>query len=146
MPGAAPNQRWTDDQENVARQMAAEGKTPVEIGKALGKSRAAVIGFAYRQKIRVSTIAEHEAAEEVITEAASPAPPEEQLPPPEEPPQEPQGIPFHLLPWNGCRWIFGNRVGHDVLACGQKRVAGLSWCEEHARRVFIPRAVRGHSK
>ena len=42
-------------------------------------------------------------------------------------------VPFYEV--TGCRWVFG-RADFNAMTCNAPRVAGLSWCAEHAARVY----------
>lgn len=41
-----------------------------------------------------------------------------------------------------CRWPIGDPQHADFHFCGKQKVAGLSYCEFHARRAYAPPAVR----
>jgi hypothetical protein len=52
-----------------------------------------------------------------------------------------EAIAFNLLPFGGCRWIFG-LPGAEALACGKPRLLGRPWCAEHAARAFVGGKLR----
>ncbi len=44
---------------------------------------------------------------------------------------------------NDCRWIHGDPKKPDHTFCNRKKVAGLPYCDFHAKRAFAPPSFRG---
>lgn len=44
---------WSPEHEALARKMAAEGKSGAEIGRAVGRSREAAIGWCWRHDVKL---------------------------------------------------------------------------------------------
>ncbi len=126
---------WTEERVNLLKQLWGEGKTAAEIAKALGDgvTRNAVIGKAHRLKLssRVSPIQQN---------TKKPKAPE--APKPKKPQQvrktdfKGRGIKMSELEAGMCRWPNGDPKDEDFNFCGCKAVAGLPYCEEHARVAY----------
>jgi GcrA cell cycle regulator len=54
----------------------------------------------------------------------------------------PLRVPLLDLKKNMCRWPIGDPQDEDFHFCGHAKVAGISYCEHHARAAFQPAARR----
>ncbi len=126
-----PEDKWTPEQDKTARDMADDGFSPAQIGAAIGRTRNAVLGYGKRHGISMAPRSTKAADvdEPALRLRERPAPfsfePSTAVPA--------TAVPFYQV--TGCRWVFG-RADFDALTCNAPRVAGLSWCAEHAARVY----------
>ena len=157
--------RWTDDADGQLRKMHAEGLSFGQIAERIGQvSRNAAIGRAHRlgldprakvytppspekRKARANALARQARAKRNGTAAriqptrASrlslipvdgtplPLPHETDIP----------RVSILDLENHHCRWVCGETTSVDAkVYCGCKKVPGLSFCENHARRAYEP--------
>lgn len=142
---------WTDERVSVLKKLWGEGHTAAEIAKQLGGvTRNAVIGKAHRLKLsnRVSPIQQNkkpanankriekkpvEKAKTVTVktkEAVSKVVVEEKKVNPED-----LYSLMDLQP-RQCRWPSGDPKEKDFGFCGEKSMAGLPYCAEHAKVAY----------
>ena len=131
-----PEDKWTPEQDKTARDMADDGFSAAQIADAVGRTRNAVLGYAKRRGIKVGRRSD-DAPEEPASRAtlapfvAKPLP--APLPAPVAVPVPATAVPFYEA--TGCRWVFG-RADFNALTCNAPRLPSLSWCAEHAARVY----------
>ncbi len=152
---------WTDDRVELLKKLWTEGLSASQIaGRLGGVSRNAVIGKVHRLGLagrattsrnkpararpRISTM--KRATRPRMAQLGNPAlralyQPEgdRYVPPPEEiniPPEE--RVKLVDLTECSCRWPIGDPQTQEFGFCTNKKVAGLPYCEVHARRAFQP--------
>lgn len=129
---------WTDERVALLKQLWGEGKTAAEIAKALGEgvTRNAVIGKAHRLKLssRLSPIQQN-TKKPAKAEVSAPAPVKKQAAV-KQPIFKGKGIKLEDLEARMCRWPSGDPQEEDFSFCGCDTVAGLPYCEEHARVAY----------
>lgn len=138
---------WTDERVNLLKELWGEGKTAAEIAKLLGGvTRNAVIGKAHRLKLsgRVSPIqqntrpetVEHRARETVrAVKTSAPRDPSIRAVTPETF-IEGKRIKLVELREGHCRWPMGDPKDENFCFCGHDTLAGLPYCEHHAKIAF----------
>lgn len=165
--------QWTDEMVETLRKMWAEGKTASQVSRALGGrvSRNAVVGKVHRlgmcftrsvgvNRVRGATHPARKKHKPKPMMAAAPGVPSPVAKVFAAEPFVPAGpelvIPADerktvaTLEANDCRWPIGDPQQADFHFCGKTKVAGLPYCEFHARRAFQPpqvsrsRAARSH--
>lgn len=139
-----PDSPWTEERVEILRRLAIEGYSSSQVADELGLSRNAVIGKAYRLGIPLSGKKSGMSAEQrkqrhaflmrgyrqnkgkpgSAQSSAAPVKPKRLL---------------KLKP-HDCRFVIGDPV--DGLFCAARVVPGLSWCEAHARVVFVLEPAR----
>jgi GcrA cell cycle regulator len=139
---------WTDERIAVLKKLWGEGKSAAEIAKALGGglTRNAVIGKAHRLKLsnRVSPIQQNNKKPAGTT---APAPVavakivEEKKPAPKRAAPVPVkkstgGVAMVNLKDRMCRWPHGDPKDADFHFCGDDSVAGLPYCDDHAKAAY----------
>lgn len=148
---------WTDDRVALLKKLWGEGRTAAEIAKILGAgfTRNAVIGKAHRLKLssRVSPVPaivrpkvvevanqSRRTAPVVVanTVAAAPRvkPLTRSMASAPIPPVVTKGIKMIDLKERMCRWPLGDPKDADFKFCGCNNVAGLPYCEAHARMAY----------
>ncbi len=128
---------WTDDRVELLTKLWTEGQTAAEIAKTLGGvTRNAVIGKAHRLKLsnRVSPIQQNKKPAPV---SVAPKPEKKKAKPvlPVEPVNK-DGIQLMDLGANMCRWPYGDPREENFGFCGGASIAGLPYCEEHAKAAY----------
>lgn len=128
---------WTDERVALLKKMWGEGKSAAEIAKVLGGglTRNAVIGKAHRLKLsnRVSPIQQNnkKPAEPMVkvVEAKKPEParPVKKIG---------GGIAMVNLRDRMCRWPDGDPKEPNFSFCGDECVAGLPYCDGHAKMAY----------
>ncbi len=138
---------WTDDRVDILKKLWGEGRTAAEIAKELGGvTRNAVIGKAHRLKLsnRVSPIqqnnkkpvtraVDHKAEKSAVSVAPVSRAPTSII---EQPSADIKKI--NMIDLNGrqCRWPYGDPREKDFGFCGCESMAGLPYCEEHAKLAY----------
>jgi len=135
---------WTDERVSLLKQLWGEGKTAAEIAKVLGDgiTRNAVIGKAHRLKLssRLSPIQQN-TSKKPKSEAQMPrlVKPTVKLP-------EFKGMGLDLVDLKDrmCRWPNGDpKEKENFNFCGCETIAGLPYCETHARAAYqVPTRAR----
>lgn len=127
---------WTEERVDLLKQLWGEGKTAAEIAKALGEgvTRNAVIGKAHRLKLssRVSPIQQNTKKPKVETPRVKKQP-QKQI---KKSTFKGHEISMADLGNNMCRWPNGDPRDESFSFCGCGTVAGLPYCEEHARVAY----------
>lgn len=133
---------WTDDRVTLLKQLWGEGKTAAEIAKVLGDgiTRNAVIGKAHRLKLssRLSPIQQNTVKKPKADSAPRMPRPQVKLP-------EFKGKSLNLIDLDShmCRWPSGDPKEEGFSFCGCESVAGLPYCEFHARVAYqVPTRAR----
>lgn len=158
-PGQYNLKEWTPERVAHAARLWMEGFSAHQISRALGGvSRNAVIGKMHRLRMpghtlkvrsaplkikRVKPQSQARLAELYRQRYAPPKIPAEPLSAVEElviPLAERKTI--QTLVECSCRWPIGDPQQADFHFCGKSKVAGLPYCEFHARRAFQPPQVR----
>lgn len=128
---------WTEERVDLLKKLWGEGKTAAEIAKELGDgvTRNAVIGKAHRMKLssRVSPIQQSAKKPKSASDA-----PKVKKPRKVEPKTTFKGkqVSMEELTPSMCRWPNGDPRDDDFNFCGCSVVAGLPYCEEHARVAY----------
>lgn len=141
---------WTDERVSLLRKLWGEGHTAAEIAKQLGGvTRNAVIGKAHRMKLsgRVSPIQQNkkpanknverkQVSEKLKAANASekPAVKEKEAVPAAVKSDKLYSL-MELKP-RMCRWPCGDPQEEGFGFCGHKAMAGLPYCEEHAKMAY----------
>jgi hypothetical protein len=149
--------KWTDEELEIIRQGASDGKTAKQIVKDLNgtRSRSAVVAKLSRcgvqlararnPKVIVASLAAGH-----IAKAVNPYVPQVTLGEAEELDEEieisthlirlehKENVTFEQLTKRHCKWPI-HEDGQDALFCGKTRVAGRPYCEEHLKRSLDPR-------
>ena len=162
---------WTDDRVELLKKLWSEGLSASQIaGRIGGVTRNAVIGKVHRLGLsgRATTtrMKSHRARPRMAQAAGAKQRPQQQKPrfaqvgnpalralyqpdaEPFVPSQEELVIPLkerktiQTLSECNCRWPIGDPQHADFHFCGKDKVAGLPYCEFHARRAFQPPQVR----
>lgn len=164
--------QWTDEMVETLRKMWAEGKTASQVSRALGGrvSRNAVVGKVHRlgmcftrsvgvNRVRGATHParkKHKPKPQVVLQAAPNRPMTKIFAEPFVSAGPELVIPvterktIATLEANDCRWPIGDPQQADFHFCGKTKVAGLPYCEFHARLAYQPpqvsrsRAARSH--
>ncbi len=126
---------WTDERVNLLKQLWGEGKTAAEIAKVLGGiTRNAVIGKAHRLKLssRLSPIQQNTTPKQK-SESAMPRVVKPAVKLPE---FKGKGLPLIDLKDRMCRWPNGDPKEESFSFCGCETVAGLPYCDTHARAAY----------
>lgn len=129
---------WTDERVMLLKKLWGEGKTAAEIAKALGGvTRNAVIGKAHRLKLsnRISPIQQNERKEDRAPEIKKAIKPKTVVM------AKPantsfKGLKMIELKERMCRWPSGDPKDEDFAFCGCSSVAGLPYCEDHAKMAY----------
>lgn len=133
---------WTDERVAILKKLWGEGKTAAEIAKELGGvTRNAVIGKAHRLKLssRVSPIQQNT---KKVAKKVEEKPVVRKIkavkPKPEPVVSKPVGELYQLseLKERMCRWPEGDPRDDTFGFCGDKTVAGLPYCCEHAKVAY----------
>ena len=126
------------------------GHTAAEIGRTLGKTRCAVIGYMHRHKIPKGTPlpVAHVPRAPRVKDPAAPRKPRpsrakkkpEATPPPRlvHEPVPARGIPLVELREHHCRWPLGAAMDLPEFFCGQPKLAGKSYCPKCCSRAYQP--------
>ncbi len=141
---------WTDERVSLLTKLWGEGHTAAEIAKQLGGvTRNAVIGKAHRLKLsnRVSPIQQNKkpanknVERKVVKKVSAPAA-REKTHLSEIQPIQPEPIKtgdlyslMELKP-RMCRWPCGDPKHSDFGFCGDNAMAGLPYCEDHAKVAY----------
>ncbi|MCB1526620.1 MAG: GcrA cell cycle regulator [Hyphomicrobiaceae bacterium] len=157
---------WTDERVDLLKKLWSEGLSASQIaGRIGGVSRNAVIGKVHRLGLsgRATTtrMKSHRPRPRIAQQAKRPQknrfaqagnPALRALYQPDAEPfvpsQEELVIPLkerktiQTLTECSCRWPIGDPQHSDFHFCGKEKVAGLPYCEFHARRAFQPPQVR----
>jgi GcrA cell cycle regulator len=142
---------WTDERVALLKKMWGEGKSAAEIAKVLGGglTRNAVIGKAHRLKLsnRVSPIQQNnkKVSEPTLVRNVSAAPvaaePVKKVvlvkdKTPSAPRKGSGGIAMVNLRDRMCRWPEGDPKEPGFSFCGDECVAGLPYCDHHAKMAY----------
>lgn len=127
---------WTDERVALLKKLWVEGKTAAEIANALGDvTRNAVIGKAHRLKLsnRVSPIQQNKKPVAIA--------PKQQQPIERKivrivVDENRQRVDMMDLKPRECRWPFGDPREENFGFCGCNSVAGLPYCDEHAKVAY----------
>lgn len=129
---------WTEDRVTLLKKLWGEGRTAAEIAKELGGvTRNAVIGKAHRLKLsnRVSPIQQN--TKKSVKSAETKKPPsrtkavlkrEEDI--------KIIGVSMAELKERMCRWPVGDPREPGFQFCGCDSVAGLPYCDDHAKIAY----------
>jgi len=126
---------WSPDEDSLALQYLAKGKTFAEVAKILGKTKGSVISRAHRKKWaypgkknpreqRSYTL--KRPREKTFVNKAHPEIPRT--------PVENDLVMLDNAKENQCRFIIGEAKYRKC--CGQKTLVGRSWCAHHAATVY----------
>lgn len=132
---------WTDERVALLKKLWGEGKTAAEIAKELGGvTRNAVIGKAHRLKLssRVSPIQQNtkkvvkKVEEKPVVKKSRPMKPKPEVI------TKPVGELYQLseLKERMCRWPIGDPKEENFGFCGDRNIAGLPYCAEHAKIAY----------
>lgn len=94
---------WTDTEMKTLRTMAKEGESARKIGEALGKSRNAIIGMAFRHHIRIGS--------PVVRKGFT---------------SRDYGASVR-----SCQWPFNDPQDDDFHFCGARPAPGKPYCKKH---------------
>ncbi|MFA5593185.1 MAG: GcrA family cell cycle regulator [Micavibrio sp.] len=135
---------WTDERVSLLKQLWGEGKTAAEIAKVLGDgiTRNAVIGKAHRLKLssRLSPIQQNASKKPAKAEAA---PPRVFKPTVKMPVFLGHEVKMADLDSRMCRWPNGDPQEENFSFCGCAAIAGLPYCDTHARMAYqVPARAR----
>lgn len=159
---------WTDERVEALKKLWQEGLSASQIaGRIGGVTRNAVIGKVHRLglagRATTSRMKSHRPRRTPAAQKMRPARPQQRFGTPASsplrdlyraegesyvPPVEDVVIPLaerkyiQTLTENCCRWPIGDPQLADFHFCGKKKVAGLPYCDVHARRAFQPPQVR----
>lgn len=152
---------WDDDKVDLLKKLWADGLSAGVISNCIpGVSRMAVIGKVHRLGLATRTTTERSAKQRGgrmrqknlkprlawnnPTSPAARAFRALNLPVDAPPPVEEIEIPLKqrktiaTLADTSCRWPIGDPQRADFHFCGKEKIAGLSYCEPHARRAYQP--------
>lgn len=134
---------WTDERVTLLKQLWGEGKTAAEIAKVLGDgiTRNAVIGKAHRLKLssRLSPIQQN-TVKKPKSDNTVPRIVRPQIKLPE---FKGRGVKMIELDARMCRWPNGDPKEETFNFCGCDAIAGLPYCEVHARAAYqVPTRTR----
>jgi len=125
---------WTEERVALLTRLWGEGKTAAEIASALGGvTRNAVIGKAHRLKLsnRVSPIQQNKKPTAPKTERKAPEPVKAAQP------REKAGeVSLLDLEPRMCRWPLGDPQDEAFGFCGEDKLSGVPYCEEHAKLAY----------
>ncbi|MEO1205030.1 MAG: GcrA family cell cycle regulator [Pseudomonadota bacterium] len=153
---------WTDERVDLLKKLWSEGLSASQIaGRLGGVTRNAVIGKVHR--LGLSGRATTSRIKSMRPRSRVPAAPKRQIKsrfstngnPAVRALYEPSAEPFQpaidelvipleerkciqSLTENSCRWPIGDPQHEEFHFCGKNKVAGLPYCEHHARRAFQP--------
>lgn len=158
---------WTDERVELLKKLWSEGLSASQIAGRIGNvTRNAVIGKVHRLGLSgraTTTRMKSHRARSRITQAPAKRPQKPRFAQVGNPalralyqPDAEPFVPSHeelVIPLNerktiqtltecNCRWPIGDPQHADFHFCGKNRVAGLPYCEFHARRAFQPPQVR----
>jgi GcrA cell cycle regulator len=131
---------WDHDSTAILTRMWNEGYSCALIAAEVKRSRAAVIGKAYRLNLSRETAPLHHRPLRPVSKPlprnVSLAPPKPEPEPEPELPSDP--VAFLDLEDHHCRAVVIER-GRDglPLCCGARRLEGCSWCREHRRKFHV---------
>ncbi len=129
---------WTDERIALLKKLWGEGQSAAEIAKVLGGglTRNAVIGKAHRLKLsnRVSPIQQNNKKTPAIVAKAV----EEKKPivPQKIIKVKTSGVAMVNLKERMCRWPHGDPKDPGFYFCGDETLAGLPYCEDHAKMAY----------
>lgn len=130
---------WTDERVSLLKKMWGEGKTAAEIAKELGGvTRNAVIGKAHRLKLsnRLSPIQQNNKKPVAAKPVEEKAPPQKISKKPAPSDMNIKGVSLAALKEKMCRWPIGDPKEPDFRFCGGHSVAGLPYCDDHAKVAY----------
>lgn len=158
---------WTEDEKRKMIKMAAQGYSTTQMGKALGRTRNSIIGFAHRNKIDLNyRKSDHvhsraQAADERRLNVEKREAKSERKGPlnwnriKKKDPKPPtfvaaevtardpkKTVTFMELTHFHCKAIIGPVNGINTVYCGQIVKFGKSWCEHHHKKFFYPAIER----
>jgi GcrA cell cycle regulator len=136
------NVKWTTEDSETAKRLWAEGRSGTEIGRMLGKTRSAVIGYMHRKSVKQGTRSDPLAPKPKAgnTKADKPmrprakAKPETHAPPPLV--YKPVTL-IQLRP-SSCRWPLGEMADPVTFFCGKPQKPGKPYCDLHHKIAFQP--------
>lgn len=150
---------WTEDEDRVLAEMAKAGASLPDMIARIGRSRDSINGRLHRTGLAAGRTretrsrAQYRAARlkaKATIAQRSPEMPANPIPVPEAKPTamtSPEAdlvIPVRerrtilTLEAGDCRWPIGDPQDAEFHFCGKSKVAGLPYCEFHARRAFQP--------
>lgn len=142
---------WTDERVSLLKKLWGEGHTAAEIAKQLGGvTRNAVIGKAHRMKLsgRVSPIQQNKkpanknVERKPVSEKLKVASTSEKTVPTKSKEAVPAPVKsdklYSLMDLKPrmCRWPCGDPKEEEFGFCGDNSMAGLPYCEEHAKMAY----------
>lgn len=110
---------WTEERVKLLKKLWQNGTSTVEIGRALGISKNAVVGKVHRLEL-----------------AARPSPlktEEKKLP---KRPLNTGRVTLMDLKLTSCRWPIGDPKDPDFHFCGEQSVTGKPYCQEHCKIAY----------
>lgn len=130
---------WTDERVALLKKLWGEGKTAAEIATTLGGvTRNAVIGKAHRLKLsnRMSPIQANKKTKAPANTSKPPVPVQKRVRKKDVEIPKGKGLKLMDLAPSMCRWPSGDPQEEDFGFCGEKCVAGLPYCDDHARVAY----------
>jgi GcrA cell cycle regulator len=130
---------WTNERVELLKKLWGEGKTAAEIAKELGDvTRNAVIGKAHRLKLsnRASPIQQNTAKKAAPAKATVSKSTTAKVVVQTAMNDTGGGVSMAELKGKMCRWPIGDPREDDFHFCGGNSIAGLPYCEEHAKVAY----------
>jgi hypothetical protein len=128
---------WSVHELKTAREMVEKGHTALEIGRAIGRSKSAVIGYFNRQGLNFARKRGGVAGPNARTKKEKKSPPIVSLLPEEKPKLKPTKT-FMEMSDKYCHAIFGDVDGVYTQYCGLNVMkAGCAWCEDHYKLYYM---------
>lgn len=125
---------WTPEKIKSLKKLWQKGKSTVEIGKALGISKNAVVGKVHRLELtaRPSPIKSKSGAKPATKAAAKTTKSSKTSVPPTK-----TVVKLMDLKLTSCRWPIGDPKDPDFHFCGKTTQTGKSYCPEHCKMAYI---------
>lgn len=134
----------TSEEIEKIRRMRLDGASYDSIGKVLGRTRNAIAGICFRHGIKGATVNNPKPKKprtlksEMVVKSLEPPPPP--APTDEEPFYGSEAV--VNLKNHQCRWPMGDPKAADFRYCCKAKKPGAAYCDEHAKRAYVPNVKR----
>lgn len=123
---------WTDEKIDELKRLWAQGLTTVEIGKALGVSKNAVVGKAHRLGLKSRPSPIRRGEDDTPKPRAEP-----KRKAAAKPPKVAKVISVVDLTAHSCRWPIGDPKTPAFHFCGKRIVPGKPYCLDHCMVAYV---------